>query len=661
MTRFSTTIRGGQNTLHNFRMTLQIMRESMIGACLAGIVVAGFVLWRTIPPYDFYVFVKYHWTDLLWGFSHDPRVETHFDMEDGETVVVTMRDLLQSETLIGIVRDVESAMFRALYWALGTAFVILLAIFGYFRFRGSVFQERFNEKGALSLVTPKELTKLISKRRRTPAQYSIAGVPYPQDAEFRHTIVDGTTGVGKTLYLRYLLKQIRAAGDRAVIYDRMGAFIGEFYDPDKGDVILNPLDARSPCWTPFVDVEDEFHFDGIAASMIPVPPTGDKQWAEASQLLMAEVMKKLKREKKRPTNADIIRLMVKTDMKATAAFVKGTFAHNVLPEGSPRTAASVLFTNTVALKNFRILRDAKKYFSIREWVKKDDGQGFLFLPMRADQKDMLQGMIAVWMDIAINALLSVETNPNRRIWFIIDELPTLKKMPAIASGLAETRQFGGCFVLTIQSLSQLREIYGDAGADSISNTANTRLIFQAVDQKMAELEAKNIGKQVYTEYDESLTYGAASIRDGVGLSERKKEEYIVEPGEILYLPERTAFLKYPGSLPPTKVEFAWFDRVQRNVPFLPLPGRGAPKNPDAPNSPESDDQGPDLFSVEDLFAQIAAEGSPEKIHIIDGPEIPPDKDSKAQQEKPAPLKTQPPAEREMAAPSLGGFDIGNEL
>ena len=106
-----------------------------------------------------------------------------------------------------------------------------------------------------------------------------------------------------------------------------------------GHIILNPLDNRSPCWTPFKDIKEDHHFDDIAGALIPTPPTGDKQWAEASALLLAEVMKKLRDEKKQPNNADIIKRMVMTDMSKTADYVKGTFAHNVLPEDSPRTAA----------------------------------------------------------------------------------------------------------------------------------------------------------------------------------------------------------------------------------------------------------------------------------------------------------------------------------
>ena len=57
--------------------------------------------------------------------------------------------------------------------------------------------------------------------------YKIAGVPWPSGAETRqtrHTIVSGTTGAGKTVLIADLVEQIRARGERCVLYDKMGSY-----------------------------------------------------------------------------------------------------------------------------------------------------------------------------------------------------------------------------------------------------------------------------------------------------------------------------------------------------------------------------------------------------------------------------------------------------
>ena len=93
-----------------------------------------------------------------------------------------------------------------------------------------------------------------------------------------------------------------------------------------------------------------------------------------------------------------------------------------------------------------LLPDEGPAFSVREWIEREEA-GFLFLTSRGDQHASLRGLISTWLEIAVNALLSLPREDGRRIWVILDELPTLHQLPSLRPGLAESRQFGGCFVL----------------------------------------------------------------------------------------------------------------------------------------------------------------------------------------------------------------------
>ena len=114
-----------------------------------------------------------------------------------------------------------------------------------------------------------------------------------------------------------------------------------------------------------------------------------------------------------------------------------------------------------------LLSDEGQPFSVREWIE-GDGGGFLFLTSRGDQHASLRGMISTWLEIAVNALLSLPRKDGRRTWVILDELPTLHQLPSLRPGLAESRQFGGCFVLGVPVFSALRDLYGRDGAETIS-------------------------------------------------------------------------------------------------------------------------------------------------------------------------------------------------
>ena len=58
-------------------------------------------------------------------------------------------------------------------------------------------------------------------------------------------------------------------GDRAVFADPSGDYLQRFYDPCRGDVILNPFDSRSARWDPFGEFSERFEIDQLGRSLIP--------------------------------------------------------------------------------------------------------------------------------------------------------------------------------------------------------------------------------------------------------------------------------------------------------------------------------------------------------------------------------------------------------
>ena len=75
-------------------------------------------------------------------------------------------------------------------------------------------------------------------------------VRIPARAEPQHVQIIADTGAGKTTIIMQYLRQIRARGDAAIVYDPAMEYIKRFYDESRDDVILNPLDRRCPYWGP---------------------------------------------------------------------------------------------------------------------------------------------------------------------------------------------------------------------------------------------------------------------------------------------------------------------------------------------------------------------------------------------------------------------------
>ena len=198
------------------------------------------------------------------------------------------------------------------------------------------------------------LARLPGGRRLRP--YAIAGIPYPERTETQHTIVSGTTGSGKTVLISDLVSQIRARGERCVLYDKMGSYTATFFDPAR-DVLMNPLDARAPRWSPFLEARNPRDFDMMAAALIPQQKdTVDPFWVTAARQLFANGAGVL-RDKGVTENSVLVDHLLKTDLTALAQAMEGTVAQSIVDPENPKTALSVRAMLTANLAAFEFLPD----------------------------------------------------------------------------------------------------------------------------------------------------------------------------------------------------------------------------------------------------------------------------------------------------------------
>jgi len=102
----------------------------------------------------------------------------------------------------------------------------------------------------------------------------------PRREETQHIMLLGDPGSGKSQTIHHFLLQIaaRQPAEAAVIYDPACEFIKRHYDPKRGDIILNPLDARSPYWSPSTEVRALTDKKMVAESFLP----GKSDTAQAS-------------------------------------------------------------------------------------------------------------------------------------------------------------------------------------------------------------------------------------------------------------------------------------------------------------------------------------------------------------------------------------------
>ncbi|HWM70210.1 MAG TPA: type IV secretion system DNA-binding domain-containing protein [Steroidobacteraceae bacterium] len=131
------------------------------------------------------------------------------------------------------------------------------------------------------------------KRLRTqPKLITLAGIAVERLDETKHFKLIGTTGSGKSTAIREVLRIALARGDRALIADPDGGYLNRFYDPDRGDVILNPFDPRSARWDLFGELRDPYDADQLARALIPdAADTSGREWRAYARTFLASVLR----------------------------------------------------------------------------------------------------------------------------------------------------------------------------------------------------------------------------------------------------------------------------------------------------------------------------------------------------------------------------------
>src|SRR3546814_1772722 len=134
-----------------------------------------------------------------------------------------------------------------------------------------------------------------------------------------------------------MLDGIRKRKRRAIVYDTAGTFVEKFYRPGI-DILLNPLDARADCWSPWVDVPRDYHYDQIAESTIP-DKTGAPFWAKAARGTLVAVLRKLARPERHLVSI-LLDTLLRSNLKDLAAFAAGTDAAAFISTEGERTSRS---------------------------------------------------------------------------------------------------------------------------------------------------------------------------------------------------------------------------------------------------------------------------------------------------------------------------------
>ena len=586
-----TIIRGGQLFLHNTRMLKQVLWLVLIIPMLFCMIMNILLAHRDLSEEHFDIAYDYLLARTLVDAGlYDTSINSiNYDgaytkgrvNKNGKILKLEVPALTVLNARIMDWLDIQEILWHNFYISLiPTAIFIFSSIFICYRYGESNSSDHIIH--GQEVISSKELRKIIKKDNKKHHSYNLASIPYPKDAEYRHTIITGSTGTGKTLLISELVKQIRERGDRAIIYDKTGIYTERFMQ--KGDILLNPLDKRSATWSILQEVTDAEDFYNIAASLIPMSNrTEDKFWIASARTVFAEICIKLWQKNPQAKNSELVNILLKQSKSYIEQYLRNTTAINLISGDGNKTAESILGIMSSFTHCLKYLPDGEA-FSLDKWLKQEDGSA-LFLTSHHSKHNAIMPLLVGWLELAITHTLSKPPATKQKTWFIIDEASSLHKIPGLTNALSMARQYGGCFVIGLQSINQFRNLYGNE-ADIIDDLCNNKVILQTGGYASAEYYSKILGEIEIEKTTEGISYGANTMRDGVNISSQKERKRVVNPTAITELKVREGYIKFGNTYPVAKIEIPIIEYKTKNAQIIPknniLPAEDLPPSLDMP-------------------------------------------------------------------------------
>jgi hypothetical protein len=358
----------------------------------------------------------------------------------------------------------------------------------------------------------------------------------PTGIEASHLLLMGDTGTGKSSGIRQILLHIAACGDTAIVYDPAREYIREFYDPDRGDVVLNPLDQRMPYWTPGDEWRHEAETLTLAASLFPDRPREIPFFTEAPRKIFAHLLTF------RPSPQELAWWMCHED--EIDRRLRGTEFAALVDRQAPAQRGGVLGSLNLVADAVKLLpteEETSAHWSALAWAR--ERTGWVFLTSTPDSRKRLVPLTSLWLDTLVLRLMTPHTPGSRRVWFVLDELASLQRLPQLQTAITENRKSNNPVVLGFQGRSQLETRYGHDAETMLSQPA-TKIFLRTSEARAAKWISDTIGEVEIERVRESRSTGHADrTRTSRSDSLERHVEPLVMASEITGLPNLHGYLK----------------------------------------------------------------------------------------------------------------------
>ncbi len=443
-------------------------------------------------------------------------------------------------------------------------------------------RRKFRHIRGSKIADAEEVARLARKayRRRDFGGLEIGGIVIPRQLEPLNFLIAGAPGTGKSITISKMIAVMRERGDRVFCSDPRGDYLRRFWR--DGDQVLNPLDARAAPWSPLAEIRSESDAALIARSLVPDAEGNDAPWHRYAQQLVEGAL--VHAHAHGLTNRDIVRLVTAAPADELRERLADTSAAGLLPAGESPMFHSVRSTASPYVRALAWLDPTAgaKAFSLRAWAREHASASACWWNYEDAQVAGLRTLVSAQLDLLALGILEQPDDPARRTWLIVDELAAIGRIPVLEDFLARARKAGGCALLGIQSVAQLRRLYGPHSTDALLACCASTLALAVGDTDSAEYLSRLLGESeisVVTRSSGQTDGGAQS-----NISRQLRTERVVLASELdaHALPPRCGFLKLAGgALPiaPVKLEIQDFPEVAPRFVMRPEPPKPEPGRP----------------------------------------------------------------------------------
>jgi type IV secretory pathway TraG/TraD family ATPase VirD4 len=378
-----------------------------------------------------------------------------------------------------------------------------------------------------------EIVKAVEANKIAKPLFEIGRIPMPREAECNHTLIVASSGGGKGVLLTKIMRRAGSLKNiKAVCHDIKPEWALMCYREDRGDLIFNPLDARSVKWTVWNDIVDIMDIKNFALWI--VPSSGDPKgafWEDSARGILESILLYLW-ENDQCTNS-AIRTMINLTGEELSEVLRGK------PGAAYALKADSLTTLKTRMQWVDFLPDGD--FSLRKWVN-EAPRGILFLSNTEKTKALFQPVLSLFINALGSIVLDMPDDRNRRIFFFLDEFTALTRLDKVIDLLKLGRSKGASIWLAFQDFQQLTKIYTKEDMYTIINNCKNVAIGQIKEPEAAKYLASRFGKQEFYEKSQTFSMGVADNRDGLSLNEQRKEDFVVKDADLINLEERKFFV-----------------------------------------------------------------------------------------------------------------------